>query len=303
VQYQSAAGTNPWQLTPLTGVIQPGGLFLVAEAAGSGGTQDLPSPDVTGSIPMSATNGIVALVNTSTALTCGQGCLGDPSIVDLVGFGTAQTFEGGAAAPALTNTTSATRVAGPDTDDNAADFVAGQPSPREVPVTSTNTLVINEVYGGGGNSGATWRRDFIELENRGTQPLDLTGWTVQYHAATTDPGAWSATALTGTIAPGGRYLIAEAAGSGGTQDLPSPDVTGTIAMAAGAGIVALVDSPDTLTCAQACLGNEAIVDLVGYGNALTFEGSAAAPTLTNTTSASRVPGADTDDKRRRLRRR
>lgn len=41
-------------------------------------------------------------------------------------------------------------------------------------------VVVNEVYGGGGNSGATLTHDFIELANRGTDPVDLTGWSVQY---------------------------------------------------------------------------------------------------------------------------
>ena len=40
-------------------------------------------------------------------------------------------------------------------------------------------VVINEVYGGGGNSGATYRRDFVELVNVSSSPVDLSGWSVQ----------------------------------------------------------------------------------------------------------------------------
>jgi uncharacterized protein len=45
-------------------------------------------------------------------------------------------------------------------------------------------IVISQVYGGGGNSGATLKNDFIELYNRGTAPMPIDGWSVQYSAAT-----------------------------------------------------------------------------------------------------------------------
>jgi uncharacterized protein len=40
-------------------------------------------------------------------------------------------------------------------------------------------VVISEVYGGGGNSGATWKNDFVELYNRSDASIDVTGWVVQ----------------------------------------------------------------------------------------------------------------------------
>src|SRR6266478_3434783 len=61
-------------------------------------------------------------------------------------------------------------------------------------------IVISQVYGGGGNSGATWRNDFVELFNRGTSAVNVAGWSVQYAAST---GVnWSKTDLAGTIQPG-----------------------------------------------------------------------------------------------------
>lgn len=39
-------------------------------------------------------------------------------------------------------------------------------------------IVISQVYGGGGNSGATYTNDFIELFNRGISPVSLAGWSV-----------------------------------------------------------------------------------------------------------------------------
>ncbi|MBK9051066.1 MAG: Ig-like domain-containing protein [Chloroflexi bacterium] len=43
-----------------------------------------------------------------------------------------------------------------------------------------DVIHISQVYGGGGNSGATYTHDFIELFNAGTTTINLTGWSVQY---------------------------------------------------------------------------------------------------------------------------
>ena len=45
-------------------------------------------------------------------------------------------------------------------------------------------VVISQVYGGGGNSGAPYTNDFIELFNRGTSTVSLAGWSIQYTSAT-----------------------------------------------------------------------------------------------------------------------
>ena len=60
------------------------------------------------------------------------------------------------------------------------------------------TLVISQIYGGGGNSGAKYKNDFIEIFNRGATAVSVAGWSVQYASAT--GASWSVTALSGTIA-------------------------------------------------------------------------------------------------------
>jgi predicted extracellular nuclease len=155
-------------------------------------------------------------------------------------------------------------------------------------------VVISEVYGGGGNNTATLTNDFIELYNKGSAAVDLSTWSVQYGSAA---GNFSGrTNLTGSIQPGQYYLVQEAAGAGGTQQLPKPDATGTIAMSGTDGKVALVTSQATQACGAAatpCTGNAAIRDLVGYGGSSASE---TAPTarLSNSTSASRKGGGATD---------
>ncbi|MDV9178798.1 lamin tail domain-containing protein, partial [Streptomyces sp. W16] len=107
--------------------------------------------------------------------------------------------------------------------------------------TPSAAAVIAEVYGGGGNSGATLTRDFVELGNAGSTAYDLSGYSVQYLPGTPSSGStWQVTALTGAIAPGARYLVGEGTGSGGTTALPTTDASGSIAMSATSGTIALV---------------------------------------------------------------
>lgn len=156
----------------------------------------------------------------------------------------------------------------------------------------SNGLVINEVYGGGGNSGSTYTNDFVELANRGSAPVDLSAYSVQYHSKAAT-GAWQLTPLTGTLAPGAYYLVAEGKGSGGTTPLPAPGATGTIAMSATDGTVALVSSQTALTCVDASSCSAAAVDLVGFGGAALAEGAPASG-AGNAVSVQRLAAADTD---------
>ena len=148
-------------------------------------------------------------------------------------------------------------------------------------------VVISQVYGGGGNTGATLKNDFIELFNRGTTTVSLAGWSVQY-AATTGVN-WSRTDLSGTIAPGHYFLIRESQGAGGTVDLPAPDAIGSIAMHQAAGKVVLIASQTTIPTGMVCPAGSSIADKVGYGAGTDcFEGPGPAPTLSNTTAALRL---------------
>lgn len=146
-------------------------------------------------------------------------------------------------------------------------------------------IVINEVYGGGGNTGALYKNDFIELYNNGNTSFSLAGWSIQYSSSTGT--TWQVTNLSGTIPAHGFYLIQQAAGTGGTANLPTPDAIGTIAMAAGSGKVILVNNTTPLSGANPT--GSSVVDKVGYGSANGFEGTGPAPLLTNTTSAQRNP--------------
>lgn len=156
---------------------------------------------------------------------------------------------------------------------------------------AVGNVVVSQVYGGGGNSGATLKRDFVELYNRTSAPVSLDGWSVQYAASAGT--SWQKTDLSGSIAPGGYYLVSQAAGAGGTVDLPAPDASGSIAMSATAGKVILSNSSTLITAGTGCpIAN--VVDLVGYGTAANCSETSPTATLNNTTAALRNGGGAVD---------
>ena len=162
------------------------------------------------------------------------------------------------------------------------------------PATAASAdVAISQVYGGGGNSGATLTNDFIELRNTSAAAVDVTGWSVQYAAAAGT--TWQVTALSGSVPAGGRYLVQEAAGAGGTTPLPTPDATGSIPMSATAGKVALVTATGTLACGSDCDTAPGVKDFVGYGSTANDFETAPAAGLSNTTAAIRGTGPDTDN--------
>jgi hypothetical protein len=160
---------------------------------------------------------------------------------------------------------------------------------------SPSGVAVSQVYGGGGNSGASFRNDYVELFNAGTSAVDLSGWTVQY--ATAAGTSWQTTALSGTIDAGRYYLVQLASGGTVGAALPSPDATGTSNLAANSGKVALVRNATALTCgatAGSCSGSSFVEDLVGYGDASDFEGVGTAPAPSNTLAAHRADAGCTD---------
>lgn len=155
--------------------------------------------------------------------------------------------------------------------------------------TSSSSLVISQVYAGGGNSGATYANDFVELLNTGSSPVDLTSWSLQYASAAST--SWSVTALSGSIQAGHYYLVALASSGAGGSALPAADATGSTNMAVTGGKVALVNGTDALTCGEC---STLSVDLVGYGTATDYEGGAAAPAGSATLAIARSGCTDTD---------
>ena len=153
-------------------------------------------------------------------------------------------------------------------------------------------IVISQVYGGGGNTSATYTNDFVELYNRGATAVDVTGWSVQYASAA--GSTWQITPLTGLIQPGGYYLVQEAQGAGGTTPLPAPDASDTIAMSATSGKVALVTNQTPLTCCDRLRFRRRSARLRRLRRRRRRSRAAAAPMLSNITAALRDDAGDAD---------
>ena len=168
-------------------------------------------------------------------------------------------------------------------------FVLAALSAASVADSASPGLVVSQVYAGGGNAGAGFANDYVELFNRGSAPVDVGSWTVQYAPAAGT--AWQATALSGSIAPGRFYLVSLASTAAVGAALPKPDAAGTTNLAASGGKVALVRGAAALTCGAAagsCSSNPLVADLVGYGSAYDFEGKVPAVAIDRTTEEMRA---------------
>jgi hypothetical protein len=150
---------------------------------------------------------------------------------------------------------------------------------------------ISQVYGGGGNSGATLKSDFIEMFNASPNPIDLSAWSVQYTSA--NGSTWSVTPLSGQTIPGYGYLLVRQAQGGGGSDtgtaIEFPDVSGGTNLSAADGKIAVVRNSEPILG----IDDPDVVDFVGYGGANQSEG-APVGTLSNTTAAIRNNGGCND---------
>ena len=160
--------------------------------------------------------------------------------------------------------------------------------------SASPNMVVSQVFAGGGNANAPYTNDFVELFNRGSTTADFGGWSIQY--ASGSGTSWQVTPLSGSVQPGGRYLVQLASGAVGAA-LPAPDATGTSNLAVSGGKVALVHATTALLCgasAGSCSADPLVTDLVGYGSGTDYEGSGAAPAIGNTTAALRAADGCTD---------
>jgi hypothetical protein len=179
----------------------------------------------------------------------------------------------------------------------AAAVAVGLVSPPGAQSASTS-LVVSQLFAGGGNSGAPYANDFVELFNRGSTSVDVSSWSIQY--ASGGGTTWQTTPLSGTVSPGHYYLVQLASAAAVGASLPTPDATDTTNLAVSGGKVALVRDSTPLSCgasAGSCSADPQIVDLIGYGSAVDFEGTGAAPTPSNTLAEVRAASGctDTDD--------
>jgi hypothetical protein len=154
-------------------------------------------------------------------------------------------------------------------------------------------VIITQVYGGGGNAGADYKNDFIELYNTSSETISLSGWSLQYYPSQT-VGVCTASNLfafpaESVIFPHCYFLVQAKSGSGGTLDLPMPDVVSSLSLSATAGKIALYNTSvaqEITTEFNSIVENSFFKDYVSYGDAVPQLGGASF-SLTNSTAAQR----------------
>lgn len=143
---------------------------------------------------------------------------------------------------------------------------------------ASSGLVIAEFYGNGGNGGAVRNADFIELWNPTAAPIGLTGLSVQYRSAAGSGNANGVAPLSGTVAAGGRFLVRLSTPGTNGAPLPAPDLIASGVNAGGTnGLVFLANTTTAINPGTgSVINNPAVVDLLGFGTANTYETTVAA---------------------------
>ncbi|WP_406246287.1 ExeM/NucH family extracellular endonuclease [Microbacterium sp. M] len=275
LQYRSATGTAGFNgVVPLSGAIPAGGHYLVQGGSNGANGQALPTPDAVGNLNPSGTNGTLALVEGTAAVTLTPGSItAVDGVIDLLGYGTSNTFETVAATSPTGNTDvkSLNRANAVDTDDNSVDFTlsatitpqnSGATEPEEPEEPEEPTAVsIAEVQGQGDVSPLNGRNVTVEGVVTGDYRTGgYKGVSIQTQGsggdADTTPGVSDGVfvflnALAPTLAIGDLVSVTGTVSEyyGQTQINPAA-VSDVAVVTAGAGLPALTPLADTVTGAD-----------------------------------------------------
>lgn len=185
--------------------------------------------------------------------------------------------------PATPNSTTITSVAVTATYNTMTAVHNENVTVTERPVS----VVISEVYGGGGNSGATYVYDYVELYNLTNADIDLSTYSLWY-GSSTGGTLGQRTPLSGTILANGYFLIKfktnDATVGAVSKVLEDIDASVTGFNIAGSNFKVAISNSET---APTGADDTSVVDFVGAGTANDYEGSGTAPAPNATTSISR----------------
>lgn len=160
-------------------------------------------------------------------------------------------------------------------------------------------VVINELYGAGGNSGAIYQNDFVELYNRSDAEIVMSSWSIQYTSSTGNSWGSNKVIFSGTIPGNGYFLIKLATGGATGTPIPAEDASGPINLSGTSGKLVLCNDATSVSniIDPTVITDTNIIDKLGYGPAANgFEGTGPAPAASVTSSVERTsPGTDTDN--------
>jgi hypothetical protein len=214
LQYRAPLGAtgSRWMVATL-GATQIAGYGYLLIGLRQSELQAPVDPEVNGSIDLGEDGGKVAIVNGISPITA----ITDVAVIDAVGYGNANAWEGSAAVPALSLTTAALRKNGgcTDTDDNAADF---EVVTNVIPRNSESTANVCEPPLAAELNSFTARAtgDRVELTWETVSEQDIAGFNLHRGASPEGPWEQINTDMIAAAAPG--------AGGGATYryDEPGP---------------------------------------------------------------------------------
>ena len=146
---------------------------------------------------------------------------------------------------------------------------------------------ISQVYTRGGEAGAAFQNDYVELFNRGQTNVDVSGWSLNIaNFAGTPPNIqisfsnikfFSSPSL--IMSPGGHLLIKFGGNGSNGQPINTSDINlNPFPLSDVGGQIVLLPKDQTLPfqyCPAAPDLTGTVVDYVGYGTAICFEGTVA----------------------------
>ena len=171
----------------------------------------------------------------------------------------------------------------------------------------STSIVISQLYGGGGSTNALFQNDFVELFNRGSSPVNLNGWSTQY--ASSGGTEFLVTPLTNVTLQPGQYYLIQYASNGAigstlpTVDLVAPPVTNNAGntfipnLSGTTGKLALVNTVVRLPASTCPSNDPSIIDFIGYGASASCSEGTKTGDLSVSTAAKRNSNgcADTDN--------
>jgi hypothetical protein len=155
----------------------------------------------------------------------------------------------------------------------------GSPSPTPTPTgsPSNNTnLRISQVYTRGGEAGATFQNDFVEVFNTSKSTIDINGWSLVFKTfeGSTEQSA-GATFNSSFLVPPGTHLLVRLNGNGSNgQPVPGQLPVTNVSLGSTSGQIILL-APGQAVPTGCPIGTNSFVDLVGYGSTQCAEGSPA----------------------------
>src|ERR1700761_4308995 len=91
-----------------------------------------------------------------------------------------------------------------------------------IPAFAGGKMVVSQIYAAGGQMGAIYKNNFVEIKNIGDADVNISGWSLQY--AKSGDTNWQVTKIEqGIVKPDETFIIQEGGGSEGTLELPRHD--------------------------------------------------------------------------------